>query len=114
MISRLRNKYDGLTGAILGSGPSVRFYEEKENIAIAVNGAAFLNKRYDYFVTGDRRAPDRDWWLFSNQKRNLVTRLVSAYIAPFDPFLYPEESVRIKLQKELEEFKQKNESEDCS
>jgi len=102
MINSLRDKFKGNNMAILGSDPSVSLYEEKEDIAIALNGAALLDKDYNLFLTGDTAAPKREWWLSSGDK-NLVTRLVSSYIAPFDPFLYPNEIVRGFLQDELDE-----------
>ena len=105
----------GSTVAILGSGPSVRLYDKLEDVAIAVNGASFLKKKYDFFVAGDVHAPKRDWWLVSQDRvdKNLITRIVSSYIAPFDPFLYPEEKIRLKLQEELESFMKENKDEDC-
>lgn len=109
MIQNLRNIYKDAEVAILGSGPSVKLYEEKEDIALAVNGAAFLDKKYDIFVAGDKKAPFRDWWLSSDHKSNSVIRIVSSYIAPFDPFLYPDENYRNFIQKDYREFVKFNE-----
>jgi hypothetical protein len=108
VISKLKSLYNDSRIAILGSGPSVSLYEEKEDIAIAVNGASFLNKKYNFFVAGDVRAPHRNWWLASGEHSNLITRVVSSYIAPFDSFLFPNKSQRTKLEEDYYKFVENN------
>ena len=104
MISGFRDLYKNSTIAILGSGPSIGLYSEKEDIAISVNGASLLTgKKYNFFLAGDVRAPERKWWLASKGLENVV-RVVSSYIAPFDPILYPDEDVRNSILKKYNSF----------
>ena len=110
MISKLKDLYKGSKVAILGSGPSVDLYKEDEEIAVAINGASFLERRYNFFVSGDVRAPSREWWLASGKRSDsdLITRIVSSYITPFDPFLFPDNIQRDKLKKDYNKFVKSN------
>ncbi len=81
-------------------------YDGKEDIAIAVNGAANTVKKYDVFMSGDRKATSRDWWIVSQQQEEVI-RLISSYVAPFDEKLYPQHDDRVLLQERLAQFEQK-------
>lgn len=100
MLKELRNAYKKSSIAIIGSGPSAKDFSENEDLAIVVNGAAVISKKYDIFIAGDKQAPSRDWWLSTENQENHanILRLVSSYIAPFDPILYPDDEIRTKLQ----------------
>jgi len=105
VIQKIRDAYKNARVAILCPGPSVNEFGEKEDLAIAVNGAAFVSAKYDVFLTAYVKAPERDWWLASqnhSNKKNIV-RMVSSYTAPFDPVLFPDEKTRLQLQRGLDE-----------
>jgi hypothetical protein len=104
MIQKFRDNYRNARVAILGSGPSINLYKGLEDVSIAVNGASFLDKEYHFFMSGDVKAHDRGWWLASDNKNNHVIRVVSSYVAPFDPVLYPDYNVRNLLEEELRMF----------
>jgi hypothetical protein len=105
MIAGWRDKYRGAEIAVLGSGPTLHLFDQKEDLAIAVNGASGVAEDYDILLAGDVASPKRDWWLKSERLEDrTIVRIVSSYIAPFDPCLYPSEASRKVLQSKLEMF----------
>lgn len=102
------NHHLGQSIAILGSGPSLEKYQG-HSIAIAVNGAAFSEFPYSYFMCGDLASPDQSWFYQSNKYS--AKRLIASFIAPYDETLYPDSTIRTQLQNQLsplfEEAKQK-------
>jgi len=96
MIQRYRDSHKGSSIAILGSGPTVELYKAKEDLAIAVNGAAKIERPFDIFMAGDNSSPHMDWFLAAD-----TIRMVSSYVSPYDPFLYPDEADRVELQADL-------------
>ena len=72
--------------AIIGSGPSAVQFDGDCDISIAVNGAAMLPAKFDYFLYGDQQAPDRSW-----SKIDCAScRVVAHHVAATDRLLYPE------------------------
>jgi hypothetical protein len=104
-IAALKNRHCGSSIAVLGSGPSLARYTGDCDAAIAVNGAAASDRDYQYFVCGDRRSPERAWFL-SSQARG-ATRIVASFVAPYDPVLYPDADVRRRLQADLAVHRQR-------
>ena len=76
MLREFRERYKGSTIAILGSGPSISLFNEKEDLAIAVNGAALMEKKYQIFLAGDVHSPQRDWWLASENNSNKKNEII--------------------------------------
>ena len=72
--------------AIIGSGPSAVQFDGNCDISIAVNGAAMLPTKFDYFMYGDRQAPERSW----SQPDCASRRVVAHHVAATDRLLYPE------------------------
>lgn len=97
-LDSIRAKHRGDTIAILGSGPSLASFTGAQSIAIAVNGAAFSKIPYHYFVCGDALSPQRSWFLASTMYD--ATRIVSSFVAPHDPLLFPAVEVRRRLQRQ--------------
>ena len=85
MIQTLKDKHKGATIAIIGSGPTANVYCEKEDIAIALNGAIQLDKKIDYFMAFDNSVPYLNYYYTSKK----ATRLIGANIASVDKVLYP-------------------------
>lgn len=106
MIHELRGKYKGANIAVLGSGPTVNMYKEKEDLAIAVNGAALIDRKYDIFMAGDFTSPTMEWW-----ETEASQRIMSSYISVFDPFMYPDKGTRTRLQDELDSHIAENKDE---
>jgi len=106
MIKNLRGRFNGLDIAILGSGTTMDLYEEREDIAIAVNGASLTEKTYHIFLAGDRTSPDMDWWMASEdeEKEVIPARIISSDLSPYDPILYPNKEERQRLQEEHKKF----------
>ncbi len=99
LLDSLRGKHRGQSVAVLGGGPSLGNFEGRQDVAIAVNGAALLPRRYDYFLCGDESAPKRSWFQASAQWN--ATRVVSSFVAPWDPLLFPDSETRLRLQAAL-------------
>ncbi|MFO0679419.1 MAG: hypothetical protein U0169_23030 [Polyangiaceae bacterium] len=99
MILERRGIHANATVAILGSGPSLVDYRGSESVAIAVNGGAFTDRPYTYFVCGDRNAPGMPW--FHESERRGIPRIVSSFVAVRDPVLYPRARTRLALRLEL-------------
>lgn len=106
MHEQLAGKIKGASVAILGAGPTITQYKGKEDITIAANGACLIDKPIDYFIAGDKNAPRRPWWRHSLDQHSI--RLISAYIAPYDPKLYPDKEIRWEEQQRLEKNYTKN------
>jgi hypothetical protein len=101
----MKNRHSGASITILGSGPSLQYYSGDAEVSIAVNGAAALNHPYTYFMCGDRRSPERPWFLLS--QKHHATRIISSFVAPHDPLLYPEASIRASLQEDFRNHKRR-------
>ena len=97
-LEKFRGIHKGERIAVLGSGPTLELYDGDPSLAIAVNGAAEIDRPYRYFVCGDPESPERPWF-YASRKQDSV-RIVSSYVAPFDSVLYPDEDTRRKLQEE--------------
>ena len=64
MLNEVRGTYEGKKVAILGSGPSLTdFFERNEDLVIGVNGAGQLLECGDYFFSADQAAHLRSWFL---------------------------------------------------
>lgn len=98
MIDSLRQIHAGKTIAVLGSGPSLSMFQGKEDVSIAVNGAADIKIPYDYFMCEDIRSPERPW--FYSSKKCGATRIICAYLSPDDEVLYPDKDVRKQMFQE--------------
>lgn len=109
MLQTFRRIHLGKDFAVLGSGPSLKKYTGNESVSIAVNGAALTSVSYDYFLCGDVGSPLRRWFRASEEFK--AVRILSSFIAPLDPFLYPDKSERKQLQEGLRPFTTKARSE---
>jgi len=99
MISQYKDLHAGSKIAVLGSSPTLNLFNgNDEEISIAANGAAHIVKDSTYFICYSKNSPQRDWFYLSNPS---VTRIIAAYLAPFDQNSYPEELVRKKMQSEI-------------
>lgn len=87
MLARLRDAHKGTTIAIVASGPTAVMFDGACDVSIAVNGAALLGKRFDYFLCGDKFAPDKDWFYVDCSSVRVIARIV----ATMDKFLYPDD-----------------------
>ena len=87
MIQKLRGVYKNSTIAVVGSSPTAQLYKGDCDISIAVNGAALLGPRFNYFLCGDWKAPLRDWWTVDTADVRVIATLVSL----MDYQLYPED-----------------------
>ena len=99
LIGTLRGKHQGQTLAILASGPSLLAYRGDADVALAVNGAAFVDEPYQYFLCGDIVSAQRSW--FTESSKFNAARIVSSFVAPFDPLLYPDATQRQTMQASL-------------
>ena len=88
MVTELKNHFKRSKLAILGSGPSLPLFRGGYDCAIAVNGASFVDHKYDYFMCGDFQSSQREWFL-SSQRMNSA-RIIANFLAPFDPIVVPE------------------------
>jgi hypothetical protein len=96
MLTELKNRFKGSKLVILGSGPSLSLFQGGYDCAIAVNGAAFVDHKYDYFMCGDFQSPQKKWFLSSERVNS--TRIIANFIAPFDPVVVPELKYRDIMQ----------------
>ncbi len=87
LLGSIRAKHRGQTLTILASGPSLSVFKGRSDVVMALNGAAFVDERYDYFLCGDAASAQRPWFLESAKFQ--ATRIVSSFVAPFDPILFP-------------------------
>lgn len=71
--------------SIVGSGPSATQFNGQGDLSIAVNGAALLDRQFDFFLYGDRQAPHRIWSKVDCAR----TRIVARHVATTDELLYP-------------------------
>lgn len=101
-IDKFRNLHNGARIAVLGSSPTIRYYESKEDISIAVNGSVNCEpvKRADYFMCGDKESHKRRWFDVSRSSCN--HRILATFVAPYDFEVLPDLSERSRLVKEIE------------
>lgn len=62
MIRKLRSAHYGKSIAVIGSGPTAKKYSGKEQVAIGLNKAITLNRRFDYFMAFDTTLAANDWF----------------------------------------------------
>ena len=86
MLNRLRKRHLGDTISIVASGPSASLFKQGAGATIGVNGAAFMDRRFDYFLCGDKNAFAKDWFT----KECSYVRVVARLVASMDLILYPE------------------------
>ena len=87
MLSNLVDRHRDASVAIVGSGPQAMMYEGNCDISIAVNGAALLGHRFNYFMCGDQYSHTRDWFCVNCSE----VRIIAALVASMDHQLYPME-----------------------
>ena len=85
MLKQLHRKFPQSEIAIIGSGPSAKQFSGQGDVSIAVNGAALLEHQFDFFLYGDRKAPEREW----SKVDCAQTRVVAHHVAATDELLYP-------------------------
>jgi hypothetical protein len=85
MLERLRNRHKGDTISIVASGPSAELFK-RGDVTIAVNGSAFLDYKFDYFLCGDKNAHSKDWFSVDCSYVRVIARIV----ASMDKILYPD------------------------
>jgi len=86
MLDRLRKKHSGDIVSVAASGPSADLFKKGADITIGVNGAAFLDHKFDYFLCGDKNSYTKDWFTVECSYVRVIARLV----ASMDIILYPE------------------------
>lgn len=86
MIGSLHNIHEGSTISVVASGPSASMYDGRGDISIGVNGSALLGTVFDYFICGDPRSSDCDWFHINCSR----VRVIARAIASVDYQLYPE------------------------
>jgi len=99
MIHEFFARHSGSRIAVLGSAPTLELYHEREDLAIAVNGASQIDRGYDYFLTGHQTSHLKSWF----RTREGISRIINSMSAVYDPQLYPDEEARERLIKEYEE-----------
>ena len=94
MINKLRQLNKDKSIAILGSAPSVKLFERKEDVTIGVNGAGQLLRGSDIFVSGDERAHTRSWFL---DLPDSITCILRPQAAIYSSRFYPDYNTRSKF-----------------
>lgn len=94
MLATFKNAHHGKKIAVLGSGPSVKLFSRKEDAVIGVNGAAKLLEPGDYFLSGDKRAHLRSWFL---ELRDGIACMLKPHAAMYSARFYPDEKIRAGL-----------------
>lgn len=84
MLDRVRRRHRGDTISIVASGPSADIFKGGP-VTIAVNGAAFLEHKFDYFLCGDKNAHTKDWFTVDCS----YVRAVAKLVASMDEILFP-------------------------
>lgn len=87
MLHLLHNLHTNKSASIVASGPSAKKYNGSTDISIGVNGAAFLGKKFDYFLCGDNNAHKYSWF----KEKCSDVRVISRLVASMDYQLYPED-----------------------
>lgn len=95
-VESIRKKHAGKDIAVVASGPSSVSFSGREDVSIAVNGAAELFPATDYFVCMDGRSPRRAWFNTPSG-----ARILSSYVIPFSAAAYPDARARHHVQEEL-------------
>jgi hypothetical protein len=103
MLHLLHNKHKGKSASIIASGPTAIKYDESTDISIAVNGAAFMEKQFDYFLCGDHNSHNFSWFKIQCSTVRVVSRLV----ASMDSQLYPKDFDEILDRKAVPAHKQR-------
>lgn len=85
LISSLAGKHCESKTAVIGSGPTASLYRGDCDISIAVNGAALLPYRFNYFMCGDVTSPERNWFYVDCAD----IRVIADLVATCDKKLYP-------------------------
>ena len=98
MIQQYRDHHKGLKIAVLGPSPTLRLFDGKEDITIAVNGTVNIFDSPDHFLCFDEHSPTRDWFYRAQQT---TPRIIASYLSPFDERLYPDRGVREDLRNKL-------------
>jgi hypothetical protein len=102
MLDKMRGVHKGKSFAVLGSAPSLLdFFKRKEDIVIGVNGAGYVLKDGDYFLSGDELAYKRSWFLDLDEK---VICILRPHSAIYSPRFYPDKDLRKKLIEYYESF----------
>jgi hypothetical protein len=96
MIADLKDGFRRSKIVVLGSGPSLALFQGGYDCAIAVNGASFVDHKYDIFLCGDFQSPKREWFLSSERMNS--ARIIANFLAPFDPIVVPEIKHRKAMQ----------------
>jgi hypothetical protein len=94
MINSLRDTHKGSTISVVASGPSAVLYDGQGDVSIGVNGAAMLGPVFDYFLCGDAKSSECDWFHINCSKARVIARL----IASKDYQLYPEHIYKYRLR----------------
>lgn len=103
MIELLRDKHEGKTASIVASGPTAELYDGTTDISIGVNGAAYLDKHFDYFLCGDKNSHKFDWFRINCSDVRVIARLCASN----DYQLYPKEFDNIIERKSVAAHQQK-------
>lgn len=92
MIQSLRNKHEGSTIAVIGSGPTAQKFAAKEDVSIAINGGVLVDQPLTYFQAFDLTLDKKEYFY----KKPEVTRIIGAGLAPVDKLLYPNLQDRLR------------------
>lgn len=85
MLDRLRRRHRGDIISIVASGPSADLFKKGADVTIGVNGAAFLKRKFDYFLCGDKNAHTKDWFTVECS----YVRVIAKLVASMDEILFP-------------------------
>ncbi len=86
MLDAIRGKHQGSSISIIASGPSAILFNGSGDVSIGVNGAAVLGRHYNYFLYGDHRSHQNDWF----GVRCSDVRIGARIVASMDKIMYPE------------------------
>lgn len=92
MLDSLVQRHEGADIAVIGASPTAAGFAGREDVSIAVNGAARLGPRFDYYMCADPRATDQAWFHLDCAE----TRVMAVNVASMDYLLYPEGSLRMR------------------
>lgn len=87
MLELLHGAHLGQSASIVASGPSATRFDGSTAISIAVNGAAYLERRFDYFLCGDHNSHRFGWFRINCAD----VRIISKLVASLDYQLYPKQ-----------------------
>lgn len=103
MLRLLHKKHIGKSVSIVGSGPSADLFNSSTDISIGVNGAAYLGKKFDYFLCGDNNSHRYKWF----REKCSDVRVISKLVASLDYQLYPKEFDQVVRRLSVPQHKQK-------